>query len=87
MYVSNFQIKARQVVGLKFDTKFPFWISFIQDKVFAVTIHLGKFGGIYPIKCYIVVQVAQVFLSSIPAYHQALGFASSVFLLSDFLPF
>ena len=87
MYVSNFQIKARQVVGLKFDTKFPFWISFIQDKVFAVSIHLGKFGGIYPIKYYIVVQVAQVFLSSIPAHHQALGFSSLVFFLSDFLLF
>ena len=87
MYVSNFQIKARQVVGVKFDTKFPFWISFIQDKVFAVTIHLGKFGGIYPIKYYIVVQVAQVILSSIPAHHQALGFSSSIFFLSDFLLF
>ena len=42
MPVSNFQIKGRQVIGLKFDTKFPFWISFIQSKVFPVTIHLGK---------------------------------------------
>ena len=42
MPVSNFQIKGGQVIGLKFDTKFPFWISFIQSKVFPVTIHLGK---------------------------------------------
>ena len=42
MPVSNFQIKGRQVIGLKFDTKFPFWISFMQSKVFPVTIHLGK---------------------------------------------
>ena len=40
MLVSNFQIKGTQ--GIKFDTKFPFWISFIQSKVFPVTIHLGK---------------------------------------------
>ena len=42
MLVSNFQIKGRQVIGLKCDTKFPFWISFMQSKVFPVTIHLGK---------------------------------------------
>ena len=40
--VNNFQIKGRQVIGLKYDTKFPFCISLIQSKVFAVTIHLGK---------------------------------------------
>ena len=30
------------MIGLKFDATFPFWISFIQSKVFPVTINLGK---------------------------------------------
>ena len=40
--VSNFQIKGRQVIGLKFDTRFSFSIFFTQCKVFPVTIHLGE---------------------------------------------
>ena len=40
-FVSNFQIEGRQVIGQKFDSKFPFSISYIQSKVFSVTVHLG----------------------------------------------
>ena len=42
MLVSYFQIIGRQVIGLKFDTKFLFWITFIKSKDFPVTTHLGK---------------------------------------------
>ena len=36
MHVSNFQIKIRYVIGIKFDTRFPFSVSF------PVNVNLGK---------------------------------------------
>ena len=63
MLVSNFQIKGRQVIGLKFDTKFRFWISFIQN-CFSSNHPFRKvilLEASIQLKCYTVVQVAQVF--------------------------
>ena len=42
MPVSNLKIRGRHVIGLKFDSRFPFLISVAQSKVFQVTIHLDK---------------------------------------------
>ena len=36
VHVSNFQIKIRYVIGIKFDTRFPFSVSF------PVNVNLGK---------------------------------------------
>ena len=62
--VINFQIKDRQVIGLKFDTKFPFWISFIQRKVFTGNHSFRQvifFEASIQLKPYTVVQITQVF--------------------------
>ena len=62
MPASNFQIKGRQVIGLKFDTKFLFGISFIQSKVFPVTIQVILLEAFIQLKRYTVVQVAEALI-------------------------
>ena len=64
MPVSNFHIKGRQVIGLKCDTKVPFWISFLQSKVFFSNHQLRKvilLEASIHLKRYTAVPVAQVF--------------------------
>ena len=69
MPVSNFQIKVRHVIGLKFDTRFPYSISSFYTNLFFTPIlssnhtfrEVIHLEASIQLKCYFVVQVAQVF--------------------------
>ena len=75
MHVSKFQIKVRYVIGIKFDTSFPFSVSF------PVNVHLGKLFSWRDLSDWSAagVQVAQVFDPVSLNTMRPLGFSSSTF--------